>query len=241
MDTLNKALEIWNAGGWAMWPLAATALLLYMKVAEVRIDLGERNFLRFMKRIEKRRPGRVRVDLRNLREDAALAAEYLRERGVALSAHPGLEEIEAAFRELRAEELPPIGRDMKFIKVAIAAAPLWGLLGTVTGMLSTFTALAAGSGGEKTINMVAGGISEALITTETGLMIALPGYFLHYYLSRQFTRFEEFLTHLETAFTQHLLGGGSVLTDTAQTDDDDRGMGAYDAGLSGPAPAPAAA
>ena len=71
------------------------------------------------------------------------------------------------------------------MKICVSAAPLMGLLGTVTGMLATFAALASGSGGDKTMSLVAEGISEALITTETGLVIALPGLFLQYQLTRK--------------------------------------------------------
>ena len=88
------------------------------------------------------------------------------------------------------------------MKVCVTAAPLLGLLGTVMGMLTTFGALASGSGGEKTMAMVAGGISEALITTETGLVIALPGLFMQYQLARKYERYKAFLAHLETVCTQ---------------------------------------
>ncbi|MCA1964734.1 MAG: MotA/TolQ/ExbB proton channel family protein, partial [Prosthecobacter sp.] len=91
------------------------------------------------------------------------------------------------------------------IQICVAAAPLWGLLGTVTGMLTTFLGLAKGGGGEKTMNVIAGGISEALITTETGLMVALPGYFLHYVLTAKRNKFEGFLEHLQNACTQRVL------------------------------------
>jgi hypothetical protein len=77
-----------------------------------------------------------------------------------------------------------------------------GLLGTVTGMLATFGALATGSGGDKTMGLVAEGISEALVTTETGLIIALPGLFFQYQLSRQLDRYKAFLAHLEAICTQ---------------------------------------
>jgi biopolymer transport protein ExbB/TolQ len=79
-----------------------------------------------------------------------------------------------------------------------------GLLGTVTGMLATFGALATGSGGEKTMGLVAEGISEALVTTETGLIVALPGLFFQYLLSRKLESYKVFLTHLETICTQKL-------------------------------------
>jgi hypothetical protein len=100
------------------------------------------------------------------------------------------------------------------MKVCVSAAPLVGLLGTVTGMLSTFGALSSGSGGEKTMSMVAGGISEALITTETGLVIALPGLFLQYQLSRKHERYVAFLAHLQTVYTQaiHLRTGSERRT-----------------------------
>jgi len=84
----------------------------------------------------------------------------------------------------------------------VSAAPLVGLLGTVTGMLATFGALGTGSGGDKTMGLVASGISEALITTETGLVIALPGLFFQYNLQRSFERYHAFLAHVETVCTQ---------------------------------------
>ncbi len=90
------------------------------------------------------------------------------------------------------------------MKICVSAAPLLGLLGTVTGMLATFGALASGSGGDKTMGLVAKGISEALITTETGLVIALPGLFFQYQLARRHERYKTFLAHLETVCTQTL-------------------------------------
>jgi biopolymer transport protein ExbB len=115
-----------------------------------------------------------------------------------------LENLRVRFTELHASQVAPFARDLRFMKRAVSTAPLLGLLGTVTGMLTTFSALATGSGGEKTMDLVAGGISEALITTETGLLIALPGLFFQYHLTRERDRYEAFLAHLETACTQHL-------------------------------------
>lgn len=115
-----------------------------------------------------------------------------------------LEQMGAFFQELQTVEISPFERDLKVMKVCVAAAPLLGLFGTVTGMLATFGALASGSGGEKTMALIAGGIFEALITTETGLVLALPGVFFQYQLSRENDRYKAFLAHLETACTQKL-------------------------------------
>ena len=90
------------------------------------------------------------------------------------------------------------------MRICVSAAPLVGLLGTVMGMLDTFGALAVGTGGDKTMGLVAAGISEALITTETGLVIALPGLFFQYQLQRGHDRYKAFLAHLETVCNQAL-------------------------------------
>ncbi|MGA1518120.1 MAG: MotA/TolQ/ExbB proton channel family protein, partial [Phycisphaerales bacterium] len=58
--------------------------------------------------------------------------------------------------------------------------------------------------GDQTMAEVASGISEALITTETGLVIALPGLFLQYRLTRSYEKYRAFLAHLETVCSQHL-------------------------------------
>jgi biopolymer transport protein ExbB len=63
-----------------------------------------------------------------------------------------------------------------------AAAPLLGLLGTVTGMIKTFTLITIfGTGDAKSLSS---GISEALVTTELGLVVAIPSLILHGLLSR---------------------------------------------------------
>jgi biopolymer transport protein ExbB len=108
------------------------------------------------------------------------------------------------FEELRTTEIAPFERDLRVMRICVSAAPLLGLLGTVTGMLATFGALSTGSGGEKTMGLVAGGISEALVTTETGLVIALAGLFFQYQLARKHERYKAFLAHLETVCTQNL-------------------------------------
>ena len=74
-------------------------------------------------------------------------------------------------------------RFLPFVAISAAAAPLLGLLGTVTGIINTFKLITVfGSGDVKTLS---GGISEALITTEYGLIVAIPSLLLHAFLSRK--------------------------------------------------------
>ena len=72
-----------------------------------------------------------------------------------------------------------------------------GLLGTVIGMLGTFSAISSG-GGSETVDMVAAGISEALITTQTGLFIALPGIFLILIINRKKSAIKSAILRLES-------------------------------------------
>lgn len=76
-----------------------------------------------------------------------------------------------------------LNRFIPFVAIAAAAAPLLGLLGTVTGIINTFKLITVfGSGDVKTLS---GGISEALITTEFGLIVAIPSLLLSAFLSRK--------------------------------------------------------
>lgn len=85
--------------------------------------------------------------------------------------------LEARLDEAVLRELPAIERGQSIIKLLAGIAPLMGLLGTVTGMIATFQAITAfGSGDAK---LMAAGISQALITTVLGLIVAVPLLLLH--------------------------------------------------------------
>lgn len=72
---------------------------------------------------------------------------------------------------------------LPFVAICATSAPLLGLLGTVTGIMNTFTLMTVfGTGDPKTLSS---GISEALITTEYGLIVAIPSLLLHAFLSRR--------------------------------------------------------
>lgn len=79
--------------------------------------------------------------------------------------------------EFELDRMPYIARRTQFLQILVGSAPLIGLLGTVMGMLTTFGGLGSSHGGNS-IDLVARGISEALITTETGLLIAIPALFM---------------------------------------------------------------
>ncbi len=94
-----------------------------------------------------------------------------------------------------ANELPAFSRRLVVLKALVAAAPLLGLLGTVRGMIVTFLAL--GSRGTASMDVLSTGISEALITTQVGLVVALPGILGVHASARFLTRMETILRRVD--------------------------------------------
>ena len=106
-------------------------------------------------------------------------------------------QVRNRFEEVRLDLVSRIERRLVFLTTLVASAPLMGLLGTVMGMLGTFAAISMG-GGSETAAMVAEGISEALITTQTGLFIALPGVFLTLIIRQRKHSVEAALARIES-------------------------------------------
>lgn len=88
-----------------------------------------------------------------------------------------LETLELKLDEAILLETPPLEKGQGLLKLLCAVAPLLGLLGTVTGMIVTFQAITQGGGGDS--RLMADGISQALVTTVLGLVVAIPLLFLH--------------------------------------------------------------
>ena len=185
--------SIWLSGGWVMIPLFGIAVLLYTQGFELALyvrstTLDERGAMHWWQWVQSPEMAEGRV------------AEILRYTQADLSSE---EHVRNRFEEIRNSLLSLIDRRTRFIGTLVAAAPLLGLLGTVIGMLQTFMGIST-SGGSETAGVVAAGISEALVTTQTGLTIALPGLFLVMMIQRQRHRLEAGLVRLESLTIDHL-------------------------------------
>lgn len=91
---------------------------------------------------------------------------------------------------------------LPFVAIAAAAAPLMGLLGTVTGIINTFKLITVqGTGDPKALSS---GISEALITTEFGLIVAIPSLLLHAYLARKARNLSDGMEKTAVSFLNRL-------------------------------------
>ncbi|HRU94880.1 MAG TPA: MotA/TolQ/ExbB proton channel family protein [Anaerolineae bacterium] len=184
---VEQALPVWMGGGWAMVPLALTGLIMYTLGLSSLFQLlllgarhsPDRAWRRWLKR-----PDQAHGPIGRIISEAMESAT--------------LHEMETFFSLLVCEGVNPFARRLQIMKVCVTSAPLLGLLGTVTGMLTTFGGLAKGGGGEQTMGIISKGLSEALITTETGLVVALTGVMIQFFLTRQQQRYEKVVAHVET-------------------------------------------
>ena len=190
---MERILQIWASGGWVMIPLFALAALLYTQAFQLILYLrratvsgaSEMHWWDWVRDPERAR-GNVGEIIRYTQSDVS-SAKQVRNR----------------FDEVRIRLIAMLDRRTKFLGTLVAAAPLLGLLGTVLGMLQTFFGISTSGGGE-TAGVVASGISEALVTTQTGLTIALPGLFIVMLIQRQRHRLEARIARLESLTLSHL-------------------------------------
>lgn len=97
--------------------------------------------------------------------------------------HSPKEHLEEILHEATMAEVPRLERFLPLLSVGASVSPLLGLLGTVTGMIHTFTLIGIFGTGDP--RLLSAGISEALITTQAGLVVAIPLLLLHAFLRRR--------------------------------------------------------
>ncbi len=178
----KSVMEIIRTGGliaWVIVGLGGVALLMV---------LGRAMLLLFAARGSKKLMGPVmaEVDAGRIEEGLKIAQEARTPIGRVLSATLSSvdrprDQLEDVVAEAVLQEQPNLSRFGSSIMVMAAVSPLLGLLGTVTGMISTFDVITEfGTGNPK---LLSGGISEALVTTELGLIVAIPALLLGHLLS----------------------------------------------------------
>lgn len=189
---MDRIVEIWISGGWVMVPLFALAVFLYAQAFQLVLQLrrasiprgGELLWWDWVRKPEDAK-GRV-AEIIGFTQSDVSSARQIRNR----------------FEQIRGGLIAMVDRRTRFVGTLVAAAPLLGLLGTVMGMLQTFFGISTGSGAE-TAGVVASGISQALVTTQAGLTIALPGLFIVMVIQRQRHELEAKLARLESLTLSH--------------------------------------
>ncbi|MDT8319283.1 MAG: MotA/TolQ/ExbB proton channel family protein [Xanthomonadales bacterium] len=172
---LQEVSSYIKVGGWVMPPLIAATVVLWLAIGYRIAALkrgSERDVRNLIRRFDKGKPPSGEgVLVRALQKGMDL-----RDRNP--------DELRPYLDVAFSEEEKEIRRYSRLIMTIVTAAPLLGLLGTVIGMIETFDSLGdmslfSQSGG------IAGGISQALITTQMGLVVAIPGLLVNGVLSRR--------------------------------------------------------
>lgn len=194
MNWLDAPLQYWRSGGPLLLPLAGVCAGIWFTFLRSRYRLmAESTAVAVMAR-------RLEQDAGGNSQTAGLRT-YVSE---ALAAGPS---AVAVFEEQSGRLVDHLKRDFGVLKALTVVAPLLGLLGTVMGMIVTFVAV-AGSGGD-TAHRVAEGVSRALITTQAGLVVAIPGVFGQMHLRRLLTRLQVLLGSLKLHIFERTAGGTS--------------------------------
>ena len=195
--SFQEMFHIIASGGWVMIMLAIIGLLLYSNALDLILYLFRGN-------LNPRSANQWEEWVMHPEQSTGRAGDIIR---YTQSGPQNVKSVQRRFDEVRFNMLGRVDRRLIFVNTLVATAPLAGLLGTVIGMLGTFSGIATGGRGD-TMSKVAGGIHEALLTTQTGLMIALPGVFFALLITRKRVGLEAAIARIEsltlTAKTAHL-------------------------------------
>lgn len=167
--------NLFVAGGVVMWPLLgcsvlAIALIIERIVFWVRVNKRQRRVVRDVLNLYQLDNVVVAIDRLKQNADLPMARIFL----AALELEqPNPEEFRLALESKAQAEIPLLKRFNNIFETIISLAPLLGLLGTILGLIASFASLNIGDvGGSKTTGVTAG-ISEALVATATGLVVAI--------------------------------------------------------------------
>lgn len=187
-----------RAGGVVMLPLALVSLAMWVLIVDRAL---------FFRRLHRKNMGALTA-FEHIRDDRMPNPRRFRGAVSLLVAHflsrrSGDRDVD---RFILDETVLKVSRSLNdylaLIGVLAAIAPFLGLLGTVTGMITTFDVLAVfGTGNAKAM---AGGISEALITTQTGLLVAIPGLYMKGFLDRRARNLQQRIAAVGYYLRRHL-------------------------------------
>lgn len=176
-------LEIVKSGGWLMVPI------ILCSIAVIGISIERYWTLNPQKIAPKHQLGQVWSWIKNNQLDSSKLKELKQSSelgkilaaGLSNSRH-GREVMKDSIEESANQVIHDMERYLGVLGTIAAIAPLLGLLGTVLGMIKVFTAIMLQGTGNA--GVLAGGISEALITTAAGLCVAIPAMMAHRYFQR---------------------------------------------------------
>lgn len=180
-------VDFFNKGGIFMWPLllALIAGVIIIIIKFWTLFRASINTKKFMKRLkESLNTGSIEGAVKLCESTRGPVAAILH--AGLLRAKRGVEYVEKSIEDAASLEMSFLERGMVWLATVANIAPMLGFLGTVSGMIHAFEAIA--KVGEVEPTLVASGISEALLTTATGLAIAIPVQAFHNYFVSKIDR-----------------------------------------------------
>ncbi|RNF50053.1 MotA/TolQ/ExbB proton channel family protein [Marinomonas hwangdonensis] len=201
-----------QTGGFFMWPILACSIIALTIILERfwtlrKSSIAPKTLLsEVMTRL---RDDRMTLDyIRSMQGKTGLASIFAA--GLLNSKH-GRSAMKESVQEAASHVIHELERFMNTLGTIAAISPLLGLLGTVVGMIKVFSVLMESGAGNTAL--LAGGISEALLTTAAGLGVAIPALIFHRFFSR---RIDELVVTMEQQSTK--------LVDTLHGDRDKTGV-----------------
>ncbi len=190
-DLLQHMWHAWAEGGVVMGAMALVAVITYACAITLLNHLQYRGLTKASDTVLRGWVARPEAAPQRIRELIRYTQDELH----------SVRDIEGRFREIEATKVTDVDRRLAFLNVLVISAPLFGLLGTVLGMLLTFKAI--GVGGSSGSEIIARGISEALVCTQTGMMVAIPGLVMAMIAKRRRHEYVAFLARLEGITLRH--------------------------------------
>jgi len=201
----EKFQAFFKKGGIVMYPLMLVAIIALLLFLERFVMLSYRGHLgrRFTKNMDALVAEKKYDEAANLclKKETSLAMVLF---AVLNKVNDTRENAERSLQEALLREQPKLERRMGLLAAMGTIAPLLGLLGTVTGIITLFTVIT--EVGTNDARVLAGGISEALITTEMGLVIAIPVMILHGLLSEKIEKITSELYVQSTSLMNKVFG-----------------------------------
>ncbi len=185
-EATAKELSVWDltlSGGWLMIPLALLAIVSIYIFFErcFAISSSTREDKNFMQQIRTLiHDGRI-DEAEKLCKSANTPYSRMIEKGVSRIGRP-MNDVLVAIENVGNMEVAKLEKGFTWLATTAAGAPMIGFLGTVTGMVQAFFALAS-AGSNSNVSILASGIYEALVTTVAGLIVGIIALFAYNYLT----------------------------------------------------------
>ncbi len=177
------SMELFKHGGPIMWPILVVSFLLITVAIERVLFIIRENRRREPELVDKMLEKVEANDIEGAVELGKKSQDYVARILVYAITHKE-HSLANAFTRAASQEMQRFSQGLPTLDTCITAAPLLGLIGTVTGMMGTFAALNSGSGDiGSAATKITGGVAEALIATMCGLAIAIMGLLPFNYLN----------------------------------------------------------